>query len=221
MERDPTTFADDALPRLRQAVDDLSWLRGRNYAEGAASTLVGDRYQLTARQRAVVQRAACSDDEREERFLHRQRDVAGRRVAVDGFNQLLSLEHALDGGAVFRGRDGVVRDVIGMNGRWQRRARTGDAILALRAALVAAREVIWFLDAPVGNSGQLATVLRRAGIAHVEVVPDVDAQLLAFDGVVVSSDGPLLSRHPWVPLLDTVLPKGAWVVDLAQRRSTA
>jgi hypothetical protein len=215
-ESDAITFAADALPRLREAVADLSWLRGRGYSETAAVTLVGDRFQLTRRQRSAVQRAAVSDEEREARWRYRQRDIAGQRVVVDGFNVLRTVEHAIDGGAVLRGRDGVLRDLAGLHGPWRRRGRTGDAILALRAVLSSAAEVVWMLDAPVPNSGRLAQVLRRSGIRQVEVVPDCDARLLAFDGVRVTGDGPLLAAGPWFAAVDQAVPASAWIVDLGR-----
>ena len=49
------------LPALRQAVADLSWLLERGYAEKSSLKLVGDRYDLLARQRTAVGRCACSD----------------------------------------------------------------------------------------------------------------------------------------------------------------
>ena len=217
-QTDEQTFADAVLPSLREAVADLSWLRTRGYSEVAATTLVGDRFQLGDRQRRAVQRSACGDDERETRWLNRQRDLVGKRVAVDGFNLLLTVEHGLDGGALMRGRDGVLRDLVGLHGPWRRRGRTGDALLALRGALAAASEVVWFLDAPVSNSGRLAEVLRRSGVRRVEVVDDCDGALLAFDGVLATSDGPLLSRKPWFAAADEALPASTWIVDLSPRR---
>jgi len=212
---DDLEFGPEVVPHLREAVYDLSWLRTRGYSERAAVTLVGDRFQLTARQRQAVQRGACSDVEREARWVRRRRDVNGCRVAVDGFNALISLEQAFDGGPLFRGRDGVLRDVAGRGGAWQRHGRTGDAIMALRGALAGASEVVWLLDAPVKNSGRLAQILRRTGVRQVEVVASPDRLLVGFDGVIVSGDGPLLSRcQAWFPAVDEALPGGAWVVDL-------
>src|SRR4051812_27185623 len=76
---DPTdreTFADRDLPKLRAAVDELSWLLGRGYAELAASTLVGDHHQLDRRQRLAIRRCACPEPQRVGRI--------GRKVGLDG-----------------------------------------------------------------------------------------------------------------------------------------
>ena len=65
---DAKDFAPDAIPILRDAVDDLSWLLGRGYAEVAALKIVGDKMQLSKRQRAAVQRSACTDEQLAARF---------------------------------------------------------------------------------------------------------------------------------------------------------
>jgi len=216
---DDVLFGRDQLPRVRDAVHDLSWLLTHGYSERAALTLVGDRYQLVERQRKAVQRGSCSDEARESRWVRRRRDVNGCRVAVDGFNALITVEQAFDGSAVFRGRDGVLRDLAGLHGAWRRHGRTGDAIMALRGALAGASEVVWLLDQPVANSGRLAQVLRRSGARNVQVVNSPDRLLAGFDGVVVTGDGPVLDRcEAWFPAVDAAIPHGAWVVDLGRAR---
>lgn len=111
---DERIFGPAAVDRLRAAVDELSWLLGRRYAPDAAGKLVGDRHQLTERQRKVVARAACGGiDLALRRSL--QREVTGV-VAVDGFNQVIGLERALAGGPLFRGRDGALRDLAQVHG---------------------------------------------------------------------------------------------------------
>src|SRR5688500_3971235 len=53
---DGRLFATDQLPALREATRDLSWLLSRDYASPSALKLVGDRYQLEARQRIAAAR---------------------------------------------------------------------------------------------------------------------------------------------------------------------
>ncbi|MGZ3397481.1 MAG: DUF434 domain-containing protein, partial [Isosphaeraceae bacterium] len=54
--RDGEAFGPSAVPALRGAVSDLSWLLGRGYAIVSAVKLVGDRWSLTERQRLAVRR---------------------------------------------------------------------------------------------------------------------------------------------------------------------
>jgi hypothetical protein len=212
---DHRSFGPDAVPRLRAAVEELSWLLSRGYADGAAATLVGDRHQLTDRQRKVVARAACADDDLARRAALR-RPLAGP-LAIDGFNQVIGLERALAGGPVFRGRDGALRDLAAVHGTW-RPVETTDRALA-RLAEVIPGDGRWFLDRPVSNSGRLAAAIRALAEARglrwtVEVTDAADAALLAAGLPLATGDGGLLGRAPWVDLLGAALPPDAWVVPL-------
>ena len=50
---DARLFAPEVWPLLREATADLCWLLSRGYADKSALRLVGDRYELVARQRAA------------------------------------------------------------------------------------------------------------------------------------------------------------------------
>ena len=52
---DRDLFSADQLPALRHAVADLSWLLSRGYAMPSALSLVGNRFDLAARQRSMLQ----------------------------------------------------------------------------------------------------------------------------------------------------------------------
>lgn len=208
------------LPRLRAATEELSWLLGRGYAEAAALKLVGDHYQLTKRQRMMVRRCAATEAEIARRLAGRREDIAGLAVAVDGFNQLVTTERGLAGGAVLRGRDGVVRDVASVHGTWRRSEKTDEALDRLVAELSEAASVAWILDAPVSNSGRLATMLRARGVVDVRLEVRADAALLETGATLATSDGPLLERclH-WVPLAERALrTAGIEAVDLTSNR---
>ncbi|HEY0082494.1 MAG TPA: DUF434 domain-containing protein, partial [Pyrinomonadaceae bacterium] len=63
-------FDASRVADLRSAVAELSWLLTRGYASKSALKLVGDRYELTERQRLAVSRAACPDASLERRAAH-------------------------------------------------------------------------------------------------------------------------------------------------------
>jgi hypothetical protein len=85
-----------------------AWISPDQYVETGS-----DRYALTERQRWAVGRAACTDDQRTQRAatLLLPSNLEGQPVSIDGFNLLITLETALSGGVVLRGRDGVLRDL--------------------------------------------------------------------------------------------------------------
>ncbi len=217
--RDADLFGTAAVPRLREAAADLAWLLGRGYAETATLALVGDRFQLPLRARVAVLRGACPP---EQGRLRRERRVAvaGRRVVVDGFNVLVTVESALAGAPLVRGRDGLLRDLASVHGAWRSVAWTGRALDLLAAVLAPAAAVRWLLDRPVAHSGHLAARLREMGF-EADTPDDADAALadLCADGTWAgaTADGPLLDRLPAaVDLTGPAVARvsGAWIVDL-------
>jgi hypothetical protein len=229
---DARLFDDAALPALCAAVADLSWLLGRGYSDAAAVALVGDRYQLRERQRRAALRAACAEDAARERRHRRLALPAlrGRAVAVDGFNCLITVEAALSGGVLLRGRDGALRDLASVHGSYRTVSETREAIEAIgqELARAAPSAVCWYLDRPVSNSGRLRQLLdavaaERAWPWQVALVDDPDRLLAADpDRVVATSDAWILDRcAAWVGLSEAAIARcapAAWLVDLAPDR---
>jgi hypothetical protein len=217
---DAELFADAALPVLGEAVDDLSWLLGRGYAEPSALKLVGDRFGLRQRQRRAVLMCACSDEARAGRIERRlaPADLAGRAVAIDGFNAIITCEAALAGGLVLRGRDRAHRDLSSVHGTYRKVAETAEAVRRLAAVLSAAApaSITCYLDRPVSNSGRLAALIADlAPTWQTELVYDPDGAIVASGAIAASSDAFILDRAtasvdlPAAVLAD--LP-AAWVV---------
>lgn len=211
---DRCLFAEKKIAALREATGDLSWLLTRGYSETSAVALVGDRFQLTSRQRNAVRRCACSD------YLCAQRRVtcvtleslADARVEIDGYNLLTTIESALAGAVVLIGRDGAVRDIAGVRGTYRTVEETAPA-LALIAQVLRnkASEVVWYLDSPVSNSKKLAALLRRYGEEHklpwdVAVIQNPDAVLRSSENVVVSADSQILDHcRRWLNLAEHII----------------
>lgn len=224
--RDARDFAPRHHESLVAATGDLSWLLGRGYAEKAALKLVGDRFQLTGRQRMAVLRASAPLESAHARRLRRIDDLQGRRVAVDGFNQLVTTERGIAGGTAFRGVDGAVRDVASVHGTWRRSEGTARALALLLDQLEGAAGVTWVLDAPVSNSGRLAALIREATAERgaqctVLLEARADAALLELGGVLASSDSALLDRcEAWIALSSAALATaGVEVLDLGSSLS--
>jgi len=225
---DHELFGAAQVPLLRRATADLSWLLSRGYATPASMRLVGDRYQLNARQRLAVKRCACSDAERAARRARVVDSAAlrGARVWIDGFNVLTTVEAALGGGPLLVARDGALRDMASMHGSYRKVEETRPALEAI-ADVLAARGVghaRWLLDAPVSNSGRLRAVVAEVGRAceqdwAVDVVDDPDPILAsATDVVVASADSRVLdgAARCWHLAREVVdgLPGDCWRVDL-------
>ena len=225
---DTDLFAPPWVPVLSNAVGELSWLLTRGYPPGATLKLVGDRYALTERQRWAVGRAACTDAQCARRSTTQQpaTDLAGRPVSIDGFNLLITLETALSGGVVLRGRDGALRDLSSVHGTYRAVQETDRAIRLVVATLLPLRPgpVRWLLDQPVSNSGRLAARLRELGPAlglpwTVEVVFNPDHVLAETTDIIVTSDSAVLDRAgAWLNLAASALAvePPRWLLDLSQ-----
>jgi hypothetical protein len=222
---DAEGFGPERLPVLRVAIDELSWLLGRGYAERSALVLVGDRHALTARQRKAVSRcAAPAAVVASRRARHVPPDgLAGQTVHVDGFNAIIVGESVWSGGVVLRGRDGAHRDLASVHGSWARVEATMEVIEALAELLAPAREVVWLLDRRVSNSGRLAGFLRERGEAaglswQVELVWDPDRVLVESEAIVATGDARILDAGGrWVDLPGARVERAggrAWVIDL-------
>jgi hypothetical protein len=209
-------FAPDREPALCEAVRELSWLLGRGYAEAGALKCVGDHHGLRERQRRAVARAACADERAAGRRARRLAPaaLAGRRLAIDGFNCVIGVEAGLAGGVIYRGRDGALRDLASVHGSYRRVDETEAAVAAVLAVVrdVAPADVVWYLDRPVSNSGRLGAYI--AGVWdgwRVELVASPDRAIAAALGVVAaSSDAWILDRaSAWVDLPSAALARVA------------
>ncbi len=224
--QDQRLFAEHQLGSLRRAVADLSWLLGQGYAAESAARLVGERYQLTTRQRAAVRRCACPDQSLEQRH-NKETSLAhasGQAIAIDGFNLLITIETAFSGGVILVGRDGCHRDLSSVWGSYRIIRETGRSINAVCQILADAgiTRVDCLLDRPVSNSGRLKALIGEQLPAdnewRIKLADSVDRILKAFPGPVVSSDAAILDRcSSWIDLAGTVITTAvpdAWTVDL-------
>jgi len=223
---DDRLFSAKELPALRAGTADLSWLLSRGYADTSALKLVGDRHELTVRQRQAVSRCACSDAARDARAAARatRPELADTPLAIDGLNCLIILESALSHGVVLRGRDRALRDLASVHGTYRQVAETSFAIEMigrhLHAGEHAPSSVLWYLDRPVANSGRLRALLleiaeQRGYPWSCELVNNPDAVLIHHAGIVATSDAWILdqctaadSRTRWFDLLSSLLDPG-------------
>ena len=198
---DARLFAPEAWPVLCEATADLCWLLSRGYADKSALKLVGDRYDLVARQRTAVGRCSCSDARAARRQDHRVRpeELAGRPLWLDGYNVLTTVESALAGGVVLAGRDGTYRDMASMHGSYRKVAETLPALrlLGRLTAALKVRHCLWYLDRPVSNSGRLKQIMEDVAAAEgwpwrVELVQDPDAVLAETSQIVATADSAIL-----------------------------
>ncbi|MHC4585207.1 MAG: DUF434 domain-containing protein [Planctomycetota bacterium] len=225
---DGKLFAEGAISSLLKAIADFSLLLTKGYAEKSALKLVGDKFSLTERQRLAIMRSACSD----EQLVSRNRrciaieDIRNKSIAIDGYNVLITIEAAMSGGVIFKGRDGCFRDLASVHGTYRKVTETIPALELIGQFLreAGAGKTLWLLDSPVSNSGRLKTLIGELDRKNnweweVELLLSPDAELKKTDLIVASSDSVVVDTcQRWTNLgteiVKTRVPN-AWVVNLS------
>jgi hypothetical protein len=221
-------FAPGQLDRLRAAVADFSMLLTKGYADKSSLTLVGDRFSLTQRQRLAVMRNACSDQQLRSRLERRVpvEDLAGQPIAIDGYNLLITIEAAMSGGLIFKGRDGCFRDLASIHGTYRKVEETIPAVKLIGEFLMEIRtaQALWLLDSPVSNSDRLKTLIAHLAREsnwpwEIRLTISPDAELSKTDTIVVSTDSIILDACPrWTNLAAEIITRklrSATIIDLA------
>lgn len=181
----------------------MRMLLERGYPRERIISLTGDRWELCADDRHMLRRGVFRPAVARARRgkLISLAEAAGRSVALDGHNVLITMETALHGGRMLLADDDVVRDISGVG----RNHRPGPATmqaaeLVLRAlAEAGAEQVLIYLDQPLPKSGELAADLRQLmasmglkGEAATAPVPE--DHLYDHQGPVASADSVVVDR---------------------------
>ena len=225
---DTKLFAEAVIADLRSAIADFSLLLTKDYADKSALKLVGDRFSLTERQRTAIMRSACSD---QQLMSRRQREVkvaelGGKPIAIDGYNVLITIEAAMSGACVFKGRDGCLRDLASIHGTYRKVAETIPAVQLIGNFLKEHNlgNCLWLLDSPVSNSGRLKTLIGELAEKNkweweIELVISPDARLIKTDLTAASSDSVILDGcKSWVNLARAIIEEKvpeAHLIDLS------
>ncbi|MBR1853081.1 MAG: DUF434 domain-containing protein [Lachnospiraceae bacterium] len=189
---DPKEFGEQAMQILHKAAANLQYLLDQGYPIKSASTFVGNHYLLSERQRLALARSVSSTESimrrKEKQIVQIPRDST---VHIDGFNTIITLEVALSESLLLKCMDGTVRDLAALRGTYRLIDKTETAIDLIGKALTEAQigKAVFYLDAPVSNSGRLKQKIRERLEAcpftvEVEVIPNVDSVLEKLDQVI-------------------------------------
>jgi len=224
---DKKLFAPAAIGNLRAAVADFSLLLTKGYAEKSVLKLVGDRFSLTQRQRVAVVRSACSEKQLESRLSRQIKfdELTNRPLAIDGYNVLITIEAAISGAPIFKGRDSCFKDLAGIHGTYRKVTETIPAIMLIGRFLKEKNttSALWLLDSPVSNSGRLKTLIGELARENnwnwqIKLSTNPDAELIKTDLTVASSDGVVLDGcRKWLNLAAEVIKTkltSAEIIDL-------
>ncbi len=222
---DGEQFTGKQLGLLQKAADEVQFLLDQGYDVKPVTTFVGNHYMFSERQRLALARSVSSKEwigKRGSKELLKQGNLI-KTAHVDGFNTIITLEVALSGSLVLYCRDGTVRDLAGLRGTYRVIDKTQKAIELILGQLKVLKipESVFYLDAPVSNSGRLSTLIRQCAedigsYVQVQVIPDVDRTLEQMEGVV-SGDAIILNHCiSWINIMPRILEQAGqiWKIQL-------
>ena len=163
---------------------------------------------LSERQRLALVRAVSSRESIEKRKAKEIKNIPhGSTVNIDGFNTIITLEVALSGSLLLKCMDGTVRDLAALRGTYRLIDKTDTAIMLIGKMLESngVSKVVFYLDAPVSNSGRLKQHILElldefSFEVQAEVIHNVDSVLETLDNVI-TSDAIILDKcGSWINL---------------------
>ena len=205
---DEKEFGSKSIDILLKAGKDLQYLLNQGYNIKGASTFVGNHYLLSERQRLALVRAISSKESIKMRKNKEIKCIPPESVLhIDGFNTIITLEVALSDSLLLKCADGTIRDLAALRGTYRLIDKTETAIMLIGKMLEKNKvnKVIFYLDAPVSNSGRLKQriieLLNQFTFeVEVEVINNVDAVLEKLDNVI-TSDAIILDKCvSWINL---------------------
>ncbi len=205
---DQKEFGSKSIEILFKAGRDLQYLLNQGYNIKGASVFVGNHYLLSERQRLALVRAISSEESIKMRKNKEMKGIPyGSVVNIDGFNTIITLEVALSDSLLLKCMDGTIRDLAALRGTYRLIDKTDTAIMLIGKILESnkADKAVFYLDAPVSNSGRLKQRIIEllnpfTFEVQVEVINNVDAVLEKLDNVI-TSDAIILDKcASWINL---------------------
>ncbi|MBA7597530.1 hypothetical protein ES703_04533 [subsurface metagenome] len=188
--------------KIVRAVQNLRYLLNQGYPRESAVNFVANHYRFPLNQRHLLARCVFSKIEIVEhrRKAIRAGAVRGKRLGVDGYNVLITLESIFTRKQVVRCGDGYIRDLRAIFGKYRISPATTRALAELLRIIARAKSshVEFLFDKQVSRSGELAGMVRQrlkqAGLkGDAQAIGGVDLKLRSFD-VVASGDRAIIRR---------------------------
>jgi hypothetical protein len=185
-----------------EATADLRYLLGRGYGRISAVKFIGDRHNLNKEQRLLLYRGVYSP---ELAVAHMKKlvtpaTVAGRRLAVDGYNVLITIKGALKGNPVYFCDDGLVRDSSEMHSSASKEDLSEPlslTIITLNALQPAA--TFFVFDRLISRSGELSKQVAQemresCAPGGASIATSADFEVLRRGDIVSSSDSVIIDK---------------------------
>ncbi len=188
---------------IDKASQDLKYLLDRDYKRTTALNLVADRYSLTEKERNLLHRYVFSEKEirRHRKKLCPLSRMRGKRIVIDGYNVLITVEAVLEGRDIVLGMDGILRDVKGIFSRYKFNKNSKIAIDKILEKLKEFTPgfILFIFDSQVSKSGELAAFVRGRleeyrlnGDARTS--PNADKEIKKLNYITLTSDSIIIEN---------------------------
>lgn len=217
---DDKEFNNSSVKILCKAGEELYYLINRGYPIKSASVFVGNHYLLSERQRLALVRSVSPYESIKNRKLKEISvdNLKNKVIHIDGFNTIITLEVAFSQSMLFKCMDGTIRDLAALRGTYRLIDKTDTAINQLGKIFEKSKieKAVFYLDAPVSNSGRLKMriieLLKDFNFeVQAEVIGDVDSKLAKLDNVVTSDAIILDNCISWINIsrniIDSAMPE--------------
>ena len=190
------------LEIIQEAAKDFRFLLSRGYNRESVLKVVGDRYQLDKVERHVIYRSVYPTNIAEAvvKKSITVNQLTDKELAIDGFNQIITIESILKGEVIILCDDGFIRDISAVFEKFKATETTFKALNLIFKTLSEKKpkKTYFYLDSPISKSGKLASLIneyfKNQGIeGQASAVKNVDSELLSKD-VVASSDHIIISK---------------------------
>lgn len=191
------------ISNLKKAAKDLRFFLDRGYPRKASINLVGNRYNLDSNERHLLHRGIFS---KKESISHLKkkitlRDLKGNKLAIDGYNVLITIEAGLSGKALVWSDDGFIRDISGISKNYKMSEKTLDALRLIFDVLnkIKPRHTLFLFDSPISRSGKLAwevnDLLKKEKLPGDALAIRVPEHILiGYQGIVATSDTDIIEK---------------------------
>lgn len=212
---DEIQFSGRQLELLQKAADEVQFLLDKGYDIKPVTTFVGNHYMFSERQRLALARSVSAKEYVQTRIskelLQNGKGLIPKIVHIDGFNTIITLEVVLSGSPILYCRDGVIRDLAGLRGTYRIIDKSQEVVELMLGQLESLNisDAVFYLDAPVSNSGRLSELIRQCAKGYsisvqTQIIPDVDRVLEQMKGVI-SGDAIILNRcKSWLNVVPAI-----------------
>lgn len=188
---------------IDKASQDLKYLLDRNYNRTTAINLVVNRYELSEKNCNLLHRYVFPEKEIR---AHRKkicppRRMRGKKIVIDGYNVLITVEAALEGKDTILGMDGILRDVKGIFSKYKFDKNSEKAIDKILEKLKEFKpsSTLFIFDSQISKSGELAAFVRERMEEHgltgdAITSPHADKEIKKLNCITLSSDSIIIEN---------------------------